>query len=280
MKKFYYALIALLQGGMILSSIINILYCLITSDQKLFNTTIFLVFIPFIRFAKSNNILELLILIVFILISIVLFIKSIKELFDEKNKKAPFLALNGLWFIGSTGGAMFLCLNSDFSIFLDEEHIPLLVIYGIMYLMLLIELMIKWNKQNNNITAQRTLHRDKYLLENFQLRPTGYAQIKRTAKGSPIVAVICFFLCLLICYLNFELFKYCYLLYAISAVIMVMIFVSTLFDFRKYKSVSKDQPPTENYLKKLCKMQIISFLLFSLSFLLILFIKLFFGQRL
>lgn len=267
MRKIFYLIVVVIQGMMILSTIINIIYCVITTNDKLFNSSIYLLYLPYSRFIKSGNYFDVLILIILLVITIAFYVLSIKEIFDDKNKKAPFLMCNGLWFIFSTAITMWICINTDFSVYFDgESYIGMAILYGSMYIMHLILLVLKWNKQNKNIRMQKTLRGDEFLPEHFQLEPTGYAQIVRTAKGSPVIATICFFLCLLICYLNSDLFQTIYLIYGISAAIMVVIFITTIVDFKELKVKSREEPPIKNSLAKLNKMQLISFVLFILSF--------------
>lgn len=87
MRRIYYIIFTFFQGILILSTIINLIFCIITSSNTIVFTSIYLPFIPYFRFLKSGNIAEVFALLLFLAITITLYIFCVKELFNENNKK-------------------------------------------------------------------------------------------------------------------------------------------------------------------------------------------------
>ena len=54
--------------------------------------------------------------------------------------------------------------------------------------------------------------------------------------------------------------------------LMIFIFVEIIYECKRYENKTGEKPPTDNFLKNLNIMQIITFILFAVSFLLFAFI--------
>lgn len=274
MKRLYYKFVIGLQGVIILSSIINIIYCAFTKEQEVFAFSMYLPVLPIIRFNLTKNIIEIVIMIVFLAVTLLLYYFSTKQLLDDKNIKAPFTAANFVWYMLAQISLVIQVFNDNaLANIIGNKHLLLPIVSSIVVLLMLIMLLMKWSQQNNNIRKHPTLRKDNYLPENFQLDATGYNQITRTAKGSPVILCIIFLLCTLICYLQVEYSDFSLLIYGIGSVIFICIFFSTIIECKKYERKTKEKPPHKNYLKKLCIMQITAFVLYAISFVLIYFLS-------
>lgn len=98
-KKVLYVSYIGLQGIGIISTIINLIYCAVSSTQTLFITSIYYIpFVPFLRYTENQSIIELFLIVFFLLITIILFVLSSRELLDTKNEKNPFSMLNIIWY--------------------------------------------------------------------------------------------------------------------------------------------------------------------------------------
>ena len=72
--------------------------------------------------------------------------------------------------------------------------------------------------------------------------------------------------------MNVKVLRFYYLFYIICAMLMIFIFVEIIYECKRYENKTGEKPPTDNFLKNLNIMQIITFILFAVSFLLFAFI--------
>ena len=86
-KKIYYSIVVGLQSLLILLLLVNVGYCLVTSDLTMFPTTaLYLNFYPFINFCQTHNLYDLLVFISLMILILVMhlqqyifFLKRLKE---------------------------------------------------------------------------------------------------------------------------------------------------------------------------------------------------------
>ena len=87
-KKIYYSIVVGLQSLLILLLLVNVGYCLVTSDLTMFPTTaLYLNFYPFINFCQTHNPYDLLVFISLMILILVMHFATIYILF-KKVKKA------------------------------------------------------------------------------------------------------------------------------------------------------------------------------------------------
>lgn len=260
MKKIYYISVITLQGLSLLSSIINLIVCIVSKSFYLFPMSMYSIIMPYIRFLNTGNIFEIFLLILFWGFSISVYILSTKEILDPQNVKAPFTILNILWLVIS-----YFSISTQ----LDVNETTILInslIYGIIGLSLIPLIFLKWSEQNKVMRNKDILDIEDPLPENFQLSPKNYTQISRTAKGLPIIELGVFLFSLYFKYLginNIFMFSYLYISIAIFALI---IFFGTIHDTKRFEKIIGKSPPCDRFLLKLNIMQIVSLTLFAVSF--------------
>lgn len=274
-KKIYYGIVLFLQLICILITVINIIYNLITNTHDIFTGSIVLLFLPYYRIITEQSIWHIFPLILLFSLSIVLLIKSSIELFDDNNISSPFTVCNILWFLISD----FFCIGITSLIkgvddntfpFYSDENAYIVFPYIIMSILMIIMLFVKWITQNN-MCINNTLQKNHDTLGKFQLDSTGYSQIKRTAKGSCVVSILCIFINFLLSYLYCNNVKIILFLHSISFVFIAIILISTIVECRKLQSKNVEVLPTRNFIKKLYISQFLSFVILFLS--LVLFIS-------
>lgn len=274
MKKTVYISELILQGVMLIISLVNIIYNLLEATQdvfirRVFSGSMYLFFVPYNRYVDKGNIFELLILLLLFVISFGLYIFSARELLNDKNIKTPFTIINFLWFNFSVSVPMFIVGDNQESfieLFIEKNFLGLCLSYIIM-LMQVVLLFIKVINNNKIIRSNPELYKEEFLLERFQLSAKSYAQIKRTAMGTPIIALGVFIVCLLLKYLNDNItFGVITALYIFSLVIMIFLFVGLIFECNSFQKKNIEKLPTPNFIKRLNKIQIISIIAFVGSY--------------
>lgn len=274
MKKAVYILELLLQGAMLLISLVNIVYNLIEATQavfirRVFSGSMYLFFVPYNRYIDTENILELLILALFFSISIGLYLFSAKELFDDKKIKIPFTIMNFLWFIFSVSVPMFMAVDNEESfveLFVEKNFLGLCLSYITMFMIVAV-LHVKVINNIKIIRSNPELYKEEFLPERFQLSAKSYAQIKRTAMGTPVIALGVFIVCLLLKYFNSSItFGIITALYIGSLAIMLFIFVGLIFECKSFQKRNIEKLPAPDFIKGLNKTQIISMLIFVGSY--------------
>lgn len=101
-KKMFYIAVIAVQIVTMVSSIANIIFCLINQTNTIFVTTSYLYLVPYYYFSFDNNWAELLVLIPIILISLFLFITSSKAFLNSEKKFSVFIPINAIWVIISS----------------------------------------------------------------------------------------------------------------------------------------------------------------------------------
>lgn len=272
-KRSLYIVGVAVQGLMIINSLINYFIYLQNSAKPIDPFTIRAFFVPCNRYLESGSIIEIFVLLAFIVISIVLYIFASRDLLNRKNRNSAFIILNTFWFLISYS-VVFIFMNPDeINVLMSSEGFILSMLELIPSFLLLLMLICKGLDQKNLRRKEPDPTKEEFLPENFQMRSISYRQIKRTAMGTPVIAAVCFLLCLYIRYLNGLLVAQTInFLYALSAIFIVIIFIGTIVECRSFEKRTGQKPPTENFLKKLNIVQIVSFILFALTYILFVFI--------
>lgn len=274
MKKAVYIFELLLQGAMLVISLVNIVYNLIEATQavfvrRVFSGSMYLFFVPYNRYIDTENILELVILLLFFAVSFGLYIFSAKELFNDKKIKIPFTVMNFLWFIFSVSVPMFIAVvNTEnfVELFIEKNFLGLGLSYVTM-IMITAVLVVKVINNNKIIRSNPELYKEEFLPERFQLSAKSYAQIKRTAMGTPVIALGAFIVCLLLKYLNDNItFGVITALYIFSLAFMIFIFTGLIFECKSFQKRNIEKLPSPNFIKSLNKMQIVSMIIFVGSY--------------
>lgn len=274
MKKAVYISGLLLQGVMLIISLINIIYNLLEATQavfirRVFSGSIYLFFIPYNRYLDNGNVFELLILILFFVVSFVLCIFSARELLNDKTIKIPFTIINLLWFNFSVSVPMFIAGDSQESfleLFIEKNFLGLSLAW-ITILMQIGILFVKVISNNKIIRSNPELYKEEFLPERFQMSSKSYAQIKRTAMGTPVIASGAFIVCLLLKYLNNTItFGGITALYIFSLIIMIFLFVGLVFECNSFQKKNIEMLPSPNFIKGLNKIQIVSMIVFICSY--------------
>lgn len=274
MKKTVYIFELLLQGIMFIISLINMIYNLIETThavfiRKVFPGSIYLFFVPYNRYIDEENALELVVLFVFFIISFGSLFLSARELLDDKNLKFPFTIINTLWFGFASIVPMFIALvnEENFAEYFFETN------YVESYLSIVIALLqgiilIMKSLNHNKIVRENPMYaKEEFLPENFTWSAKSYLQIKRTAMGTPVIAVAIFVWCLLLKYLNINItFWFITFLYIISLISMILIFFGVIYECNMFQKRKNESLPTTDFLKKLNKIQIISIIVFIGSY--------------
>ncbi len=275
MKKTVYISELLLQGAMLIISLVNIIYNLIEATQtvfirRVFSGSMYLFFVPYNRYIDNRNIFELLILLLFFVVSIVLCVFSGRELLNDKTIKIPFTIINFLWFIFSASIPMFIAEKSQESfieLFIEKNFLGLCLSW-ITILVQVVVLFIKVINNNKIIRSNPELYKEDFLPERFLMSAKSYAQIKRTAMGTPVIASGAFIVCLLLKYFNDTItFGAITALYIFSLVIMIFLFVGLIFECNSFQKKNIEKIPSSNFIKGLNKIQIISIIIFICSYL-------------
>lgn len=264
MKKIYYNFVIILQGTMILSTIINIVYCFIVSKVDIFLTSIFLMFVPLNRFLNENNYYELLVLLFFGAITIIFYIFSVKETLNKYIEKTPFLIINALWFYISNFSIMFLDSN-EATIILQVN--PIFI--SIVAISLILLIILKWIDLNKLYRNKSIPNFEDPLPENFQLQAKSYEQIKRTALGTAVISIGVFLFNLLLIYINNTssiLLIFRNFMYSFCMFFEIIIFFGTIHDCKAFEKKTGQKPPLKKFLKKLNIIQILSIVLLAISF--------------
>ncbi len=262
MRKIYYTIVVALQGISLLTTIVNIIFYAVSKSFVLFPLSIYSLIQPYIRFINNGNIFDLFALILFLLISVVFYLFSSKELLDTKNTKAPFIILNILWLVISY--FPILKLNSD-----DFTVMTAIISHSSIAILYLPVIFIKWSQQNKVMRNKDVPDFEDPLPENFQLAPKSYQQIYRTAKGPIILELGVFLVTAYFKYMELHSTLLCVYSYLATMFFAIIIFFGTIHDCKSFKKKTEQDFPYANFLKKLNIMQIISFILFAVSFALV-----------
>ena len=261
-KKTFFIAINIFQLLLILFTIFNILFCYITSQQTIFLGSISFLFIPYFRFINYCNITDFFILLLFIAITLLLSIKSLVETINKKKKvNFPFLSLNILW----VWFASFSCIFTEELNYYENAFSPFtLLINFILLLSLFIYKTFEYRasicKLDQNVVT--------------------YKKIEKTSKQILAIEGASFVFCFIFWYFSkcSSIGKNIFIfisdwLYIFVTLIAIIYFIATIDAFYRHKKSHLEPLPSPNYIKQINIKQIVSFLFFELSYILINFMR-------
>lgn len=263
-KKILYGIAISVQLIIILSTIINVVVCIISSENIVFFSSLYFLLVPNMKFAVSCNYLEIVSFIIILLITLYLFIRSSKEYFNFKLKKSIFIPFNTIWIIVSSIFSLvaYNLTNTDALNLCFENMVFYMIVSTFLTVTMVIKVfdVLKYKKLNEQS--------DYNLSDKFQMHAIDYEQVKRTVK-LPIyleMGAIIFSVCMKYCNNDANLL---FIPSCIGIAIFSMIsFIGIIYEFYRLKNKLKKEPPN-NFLIKLNIAQIISFVLFAISFVLL-----------
>lgn len=138
-----------------------------------------------------------------------------------------------------------------------------------MLILILPIILTKSFEQNKVMRNKPKLDKEDPLPENFQMHAKSYAQIKRTAFLISSLEAFAFLSSLYFWYLVSFAKLYINTIYLGFTALAIFFFIGIIYDYKLYKKTHKEEPPTKHFLRNLNIMQLVSFSLFALSYLLL-----------
>lgn len=264
-KKIYYSIVVGLQSLLILLLLVNVGYCLVTSDLTMFPTTaLYLNFYPFINFCQTHNPYDLLVFISLMILILVMHFATICILFKKVKRIYAWVVIVNAYMYALT-----LYSNGDLIYVLKGGAY---LIYGYsnvaMFFLLFIAALIKLYRKRVHINSSLA---DDYFLPNEEDdRPED--KCDRTIQAcilAPIFQTACFAFSLITKYYGSLLENYLFLFYIVFVIVSIFIFA---FSYRDYKNVANSNQFSDEQIKKVekyIKIQPITFALFLASAVLI-----------
>lgn len=264
-KKIYYSIVVGLQSLLILLLLVNIGYCLVTSDLTMFPTTaLYLNFYPFISFCQTHNPYDLLVFISLLILILVMHFATIYILFKKvKRIYAWVVIVNAYMYaltIYSNGDLVFVLDDIAFSVYLYSN--------AAMFFLLLTAALIKLYRKRVHVNSRLA---DDYFLPNEEDdRPEDKCDgIIQACILAPIFQIACFAFSLITKYYGSLLENYLFLFYIVFVIVSICILI---YSYREYKIVANSNQFSDERIKKVekyIKIQPITFALFLASAVLI-----------
>ena len=266
MKRVLYYTYIVLQGLVLAVTLTNVIYCFVTHELVNFGATTYpLLFVPFYKVYNGGSLFNILVCIVFASFSVYVYIRSAIEFLNLNLRKGVFIGINFLWVLF----ASLCCSALNFDINFDE------FIYGgkysisvVLLLLGFMAMLVKISDMHNVIRADRRDGED-FLPEEFQLDAKSYKQIKRTANGMPWFAGVSFSVSLLLIYVGGEKFigmLWINYIYIATAFLIVVNFFVCIQQTKKFEKKTGIKMPSEDFLKKINLLHIVTFVLFVASY--------------
>lgn len=265
-KKIYYSVSVGSYGIMIVSTIINVIYCLITSNMHRFPTSLFINFYPFYQFFKWEKTIDLIAFIVLLLVSIMIHITTIKILFFNKDNKYAFAV-----FIGAVWVALSIFLEAPkywemMTIFSGEEMMFCDLYSFIVFLLLGTSMLLKMYKKENRVNTLLPAYSTTTKAQNFE---DNLVMSTKKISYIPIISQVSIFSIFLISKYYLRETNIFVAFYIIISIMSILLFLVVLRNFRKIKISGSYDNISINSLRKNIYTQIISFVIFVLSALVI-----------
>lgn len=264
-KKIYYSIVVGLQSLLILLLLVNVGYCLVTSDLTMFPTTaLYLNFYPFINFCQTHNPYDLLVFISLMILILVMHFATIYILFKKVKRIYAWVVIVNAYMYALT-----LYSNGDLIYVLKGGAY---LIYGYsnvaMFFLLFIAALIKLYRKRVHINSSLA---DDYFLPNEEDdRPEDKCDgIIQACILAPIFQIACFAFSLITKYYGSLLESYLFLFYIVFMIVSICILI---YSYREYKKVANSNQFSDERIKKVekyIKIQPITFALFLASAVLI-----------
>lgn len=265
-KKIYYSVAVGSYGIMIVSTIINAIYCLITSNMHRFPTSLFINFYPFYQFFQSGKTIDLIAFIMLLLASITIHIIAIKILFFNKDNKYVFAVfLSAVWVALS----IFLeapKLRESMTTFSGEEMMFCDLYSFIVFLLLGTSMLLKMYKKEKRVNTLLPAYSTTAKVHNFE---NNLVISTKQISYIPIISQASIFSIFLISRYYSSETDIFLTFYIIIAIMSILLFLAVFRNYNKIKTSGSYDEASINSLRKNIYCQIISFVIFLLSALLI-----------
>ena len=265
MSKKINIILSVMQLTLVLLTVINIVFCLISCTHTIFLGSLDFCFAPYFRYIKKGNLLELIALVLFIAITIFLSIKTLIETINKKeNNDVKYTLVNFSWIFSSMLTSMPLIIEL-------EDYLPIFSRVGslICIILLLVIFICKVNNKNKSNFANYCRQKN-----------ITYQKTYKTVKKIPLLYLGLFSFVLLFRYYTYylvglnNLFVFIMnVVYLTGAYFAVGYFITSVKSFNYLKNNKNEHCPYTSFFKKICSLQIISFLLFILSYVFLCFTK-------
>lgn len=231
-KKIYYSIVVGLQSLLILLLLVNVGYCLVTSDLTMFPTTaLYLNFYPFINFCQTHNLYDLLVFISLMILILVMHFATIYILFKKVKRIYAWVVIVNAYFYALTmysdGDLVYVFHDIEFSIYIYSNLA--------MFLLLLIAALLKLYRKRVHINS--SLAEDYFLPNEEDNKPEDKCDgIIQACILALIFQIACFAFSLITKYYGSLLENYLFLFYIVFMIVSICILI---YSYREYKKSSK-----------------------------------------
>lgn len=249
----------------LISTLINIIFNIISSSDKVFFSSYYLLLVPYINFTKTHNYLEIIPFIIFLSISIVLFYKCAKDYFNMEVRRPYCIPLSQLWIIISTVLSYTAHTYHDV-IPCDNINGNNLIFFSAFSIFQVIAMFVKICDIEKYTLSNPDPSNSMMFPQNFQMHAIDYKQIFRTTLLNPIGFGFSFGGSILLRYLGVRAIKLTIMMYIVVAVIDIIVFIGMIYEYKRFVRLNEDFPPPRHFLRNINIMQIGSFMLLLITF--------------
>lgn len=228
-KKIYYTIVVGLQSLLILLLLVNVGYCLVTSDLTMFPTTaLYLNFYPFMNFFKTHNPYDLIVFISLLFLLFAMHFATIYILFKKVKRIYAWVVIVNAYFYALTmysdSDLVYVFHDIEFSIYIYSNLA--------MFLLLLIAALLKLYRKRVHINS--SLAEDYFLPNEEDDRPEDKCDgIIQGSILAPIFQTACFAFSLITKYFGSLLESYLYVFYTAFIIASIFMFVMSYRDYKK-----------------------------------------------
>lgn len=249
----------------LISTLINIIFNIISSSDKVFFSSYYLLLVPYINFTKTHNYLEIIPFIIFLSISIVLFYKCAKDYFNMEVRRPYCIPLSQLWIIISTVLSYTAHTYHDV-IPCDNINGNNLIFFSAFSIFQVIAMFVKICDIEKYTLSNPDPSNSMMFPQNFQMHAIDYKQIFRTTLLNPIGFGFSFGGSILLRYLGVRAIKLTIMMYIVVAIIDIIVFIGVIYEYKRFVRLNEDFPPPRHFLRNINIMQIGSFMLLLITF--------------
>ena len=266
--RLIYICISATQFLQILFSIVNILFCIITKSLTVFYLSLDFLLLPFYRFTENGNVFDLIVMFLFVSVSVFLAIGALIESLgitdNEIIKPFKFTALNLFWSVAVTCcNFLFISLLEILPIDIPADmpilsfiRLDILSIYFVSaFLMFLLRFLSNYN----------------YLMERKSSVTVNFKLIEKQSNQFAIIEISVFVLVFLFKYFTFYIdasafYKLQNICYLVAVWVLIFYYIQTRKILKNHQKTGLEPNPPNRYFKKIFMKQIVSFVLFVLSY--------------
>lgn len=249
----------------LISTLINIIFNIISSSDKVFFSSYYLLLVPYINFTKMHNYLEIIPFIIFLSISIVLFYKCAKDYFNMEVRRPYCIPLSQLWIIISTVLSYTAHTYHDV-IPCDNINGNNLIFFSAFSIFQVIAMFVKICDIEKYTLSNPDPSNSMMFPQNFQMHAIDYKQIFRTTLLNPIGFGFSFGGSILLRYLGVRAIKLTIMMYIVVVVIDIIVFIGMIYEYKRFVRLNEDFPPPRHFLRNINVMQIGLFMLLLITF--------------